>query len=38
MKRKYRIWNGVDTEYIDWLTEAEAVELRRNGYYVYPCD
>jgi len=38
MKRKYQVWNGLDTEYIAWLTDAEATELRRKGYYVRPCD
>lgn len=37
MKRKYRVWDGHDTEYIAWLTEAEAADLRRRGYYVIPC-
>lgn len=35
MKRKYRIWDGHGTEYIAWLTPAEATELRRQGYYIY---
>lgn len=37
MKRKYRIWDGLDTEYTDWLTDAEAVALRRDGFYVHAC-
>lgn len=36
MKRKYRVWDGHDTEYIAYLTDAEVAALRRHGYYVYP--
>jgi len=35
--KKYRVWDGHDIEYIAYLTESQVVELRRNGYYVYPC-
>ena len=38
MKHRYRIWDGFDTEYIDWLTDDEVIALRRDGYYVRPCD
>lgn len=38
MKRKYRIWDGFDTEYTAWLTVDEAIVLRRDGYYVRPCE
>lgn len=35
MKKQYRVYNGHSAEaQILWLTEAEAVEYRRNGYYV----
>lgn len=36
MRNKYRVWDGHDTEYIAWLTNAEVSELRRQGYYVIP--
>lgn len=34
IRRRYRIWDGRNTEYFEWLTEAEVIELRRQGYYV----
>lgn len=36
MKRKYRIWDGIRTEYFAWLTDSEAAGLRRQGFYVIP--
>lgn len=35
-KRKYRIWDGHRVDYTAWLTDSEATELRRQGYYVIP--
>lgn len=34
MRAQYRVWDGRATEYAAWLTEAEVIELRRQGYYV----
>lgn len=36
MKRKYRVWDGCRTEYLAWLTDSEAANLRRQGFYVIP--
>lgn len=36
MKSQYRVWDGFRIEYIAWLTDSEAVELRRQGFYVIP--
>lgn len=30
----YRVWDGKLVERVAWLSEAEAVELRRQGFYV----
>jgi len=38
MRQRYRVWDGYHTEYYAWLTEGEAAELRRQGYYVSSCD
>jgi hypothetical protein len=34
MKKKYRVWDGFKNTTFQLLTDAEVVELRRNGYYV----
>jgi len=35
--KRYRVWDGHDTEYYAWLTDSQVAELRRKGYYVIPC-
>lgn len=35
MKKHYRVYDGRSSEArLLWLTDAEAAEYRRNGYYV----
>lgn len=33
--KKYKVYNGYSSEsFIVWITEAQAAEYRRQGYYV----
>lgn len=32
--KQYRVWNETEEAQYLWLTESEAAERRRSGYYV----
>jgi hypothetical protein len=34
MKKRYRVWDGHDVLYFAFLTDAEVISLRRQGYRV----